>query len=45
MVWRIFGASLSLKTALRVGAGVALTLLIPIVWEPSGLVQRWLRLL
>ena len=39
MVWRIFGASLSLKTALRVGAGVALTLLIPIVWEPSGLVQ------
>ena len=35
MVWRIFGASLSLKTAL-VGAGVALTLLIPIVWEPRS---------
>jgi stage V sporulation protein B len=34
-----FGASLALPTALRVGLGVALTLLLPLLWEPSGLVQ------
>ena len=34
-----FGASLALPTALRVGLGVAVTLLLPLLWEPSGLVQ------
>ena len=39
MVRHQFGASLALPTALRVGLGVALTLLLPLLWEPSGLVQ------
>ena len=31
-------------TGLRVGVGVALTMLIPLVWEPVGLVQGVLAL-
>ena len=38
-VKRLFGATLALLTGLRVGLSVALTLLIPLFWEPAGLVQ------
>ena len=44
VVRRLFGATLAMLTGLRVGVGVALTMLIPLVWEPVGLVQGVLAL-
>ena len=41
---RLFGATLAGSTALRVGLGVGLSLLIPLIWEPTGLVQGVLAL-